>query len=244
MGDLATSVWQFLGGILRRSLWLLPAFLLDPFDLYERYLYPELGWELTMPDWYFLAALAALLSWAAMLTFHEQRVKTLHAIRFDIMDWTAALPSYNRSRKEQPFDMAEVTLEGQLVNQDSSQATLDTLTMRLVSRSWMMHWRTVGEAYPLNKQSSGGANRDIRYETITVEPRSKSRDITKLIGYITLPEDCDPAGRFRAEVTATSILFSRSSVSSCEVSFKDAIEPTLAQRERAIARGILPPDKD
>ena len=243
MPDLAISMWQFVVGILRRSYLLIPAFLLDPFDLYERYLYPEFGWDVTMPDWYFPAALAGLIFWAAMLTFHEQRAKTLHAIRFDIMEWTTELPSYSRDRPEQPFNFVEVILEGQLLNQDSGQATLETLTMCLKRRSWM-RWRTVGDADPLHKKSSMGANRDIRYETITVEPRSKSREITKLTGYFRFPEDCDPAGRHKVEVTTTSILFSRPSVSSCEASFKDAIGPALAIRKRAIARGVLPPEEE
>ena len=243
MVELATSAWLFLLGMAKRSYWLVPAFLLDPFDLYDRYLVQEFGWEVTIPDFYFPLALGVLLLWAAILTFHAQRATSLGAIRFDIMDCAVELPSYNRARPTQPFDMAEITLEGQLINHASGPATLERLAMLLKVRSWG-RWQTVATAEPIHKKSSIGANRDISYETITVFPRSKSREITKLVGYFTLPEDCDPAGRFRVDVVLNSILFARPSVTSRILTFKDEIEPALAFRARAIERGLLPPEKE
>lgn len=73
------SAGLFGAGILHRFWLWMPALIFDPFDLYDRIIKPQLPekWRVDIPfpsDFAFYA-LIALLLWAAILTYHEVRVK-------------------------------------------------------------------------------------------------------------------------------------------------------------------------
>ncbi len=73
------SIRVFLWGIIKRVWILIPAFLLDPFDVYNRYINPNLpeqwrsGNAVDMPSEWFPFVLFSLLMYAALLTYHELR---------------------------------------------------------------------------------------------------------------------------------------------------------------------------
>ena len=83
--DLAKSILLFGTGILRRFYYWVPALLLDPFDLYERYVRNWLPSgapdRIVIPMWAGLLVLILLIGWAALMTFHELRLKFIREIR-------------------------------------------------------------------------------------------------------------------------------------------------------------------
>jgi hypothetical protein len=79
--SLGRSALEFLSGVLKRFYIWLPSILLDPFDLYDRYLkryLPErYQFNLDLPTPVFFPVLAVCLTSAAILTYHELRIKVL-----------------------------------------------------------------------------------------------------------------------------------------------------------------------
>lgn len=77
MVALLRSIALFLWGILKRFYLWLPAILLDPFDLYNKYiklrLPPEWQEDIEMPSEAFPYVLAGGLIWASVMTYHELR---------------------------------------------------------------------------------------------------------------------------------------------------------------------------
>ena len=75
MADFLQSLGSFLWGIIKRSYYWLPAFLLDPFDIYNKFLRPflfaESKGEANIPVGWFPYVLSGLILWAAFLTYHE-----------------------------------------------------------------------------------------------------------------------------------------------------------------------------
>lgn len=91
MVALLGSAWAFLSGVLRRFYWWLPAIILDPFDYNERYIEPALGRNVDLPAFAFPLAFGLGITLAAVLTFHEQRTKTLANVVFEIRQASIAL---------------------------------------------------------------------------------------------------------------------------------------------------------
>ena len=77
MVALLRSIVLFLWGVLKRFYFWLPAILLDPFDLYNKYiklrLPPEWQGDIEMPSEAFPYVLAGGLIWASVMTYHELR---------------------------------------------------------------------------------------------------------------------------------------------------------------------------
>jgi hypothetical protein len=75
------SAIEFLWGVLKRFYIWLPTVLLDPFDLYERYLKQylpkEYQFDFKLPTPLFLSVLAICLTAAGILTYHELRTKVV-----------------------------------------------------------------------------------------------------------------------------------------------------------------------
>ncbi len=82
--ELTKSILLFGVGILKRFYYWVPALLLDPFDLYERYIYNWLPSDaperIIIPVWASLLALILLVGWAALRTFHELRLKIIREV--------------------------------------------------------------------------------------------------------------------------------------------------------------------
>lgn len=74
--ELWRSLYLFFWGILKRSYYWIPALLLDPFDIYERYksaLPSEWQINIAVPNPWAISAFLVLFLWAAILTYHELR---------------------------------------------------------------------------------------------------------------------------------------------------------------------------
>ncbi|GAG28480.1 unnamed protein product, partial [marine sediment metagenome] len=204
MPELLVSAWLFVTGILRRFYYVLPALLLDPFDLYERHLYPRWGWELTMPDWYFPAAVSVGVLWAAILTFHELRTnRGTHGLRFEVREHGVDLPVYERSCPEQPFPLVQVTLEGRLTNNDTRKATVDGVGVQFLRKRGLL-WLKVADASELVILGQLRARLDLKFHRVEVEGDSHSDYIREIWAYFRVPpkwnlEDLE-CGQYRAKI--------------------------------------------
>ena len=82
------SLWEsardFVAGIIKRFYFWLPAVLLDPFDVYDRYLKPSVPnayrFDFSPPVAVFLGALVGLLGLAAIFTYHDLNSRYAQAI--------------------------------------------------------------------------------------------------------------------------------------------------------------------
>ena len=81
MRQLIHSLGLFIGGILRRAYYWGFALLLDPFDIYNRFIKPSLPekWQadMNLPNEWGFGALIGLLIWSAVLTYHELRQENI-----------------------------------------------------------------------------------------------------------------------------------------------------------------------
>lgn len=82
MRQLIHSLGLFIRGILRRAYYWGFALLLDPFDIYNRFikLYLPEKWQADMNlpnEWWGFGALIVLLFWSAVLTYHELRQENI-----------------------------------------------------------------------------------------------------------------------------------------------------------------------
>ncbi len=84
MREFFKSIRLFLWGIIKRIYIWLPAFLLDPFDFFNRYIYPKREEPLDMPSDWFPWVLGILVLWAGLRTFHELRSKSLERNNYQL----------------------------------------------------------------------------------------------------------------------------------------------------------------
>ena len=80
--EVGRSAIIFLTGVVRRAYYLLPAFLVDPFNFYENIvkssLPTEYQFELSLPSHLFPYLLIVGVLWAAVLTYHDLRMRTIN----------------------------------------------------------------------------------------------------------------------------------------------------------------------
>ena len=83
MREFFESCWLFVWGILKRFYIWIYAFILDPLDLYNRYINPKKE-PFNMPSEYFPLVLGVLVFIAGFITFHKLRVKNLEKNNYQL----------------------------------------------------------------------------------------------------------------------------------------------------------------
>ena len=105
------------GGIIKRFYLWAPAVVLDPFDLYEKLVKPvlpeglrfDLPWS---PDWAPLV-LIGLIAWAALLTFHEHRLRPIIRPNWreeDVVTYLLGKSKFMRGRRAEDGLIDEIEL--------------------------------------------------------------------------------------------------------------------------------------
>jgi len=186
--ELCASAMTFFWGVLRRFYWWAPAILLDPFDFYEHYLRPHVGRDIDMPSEWFPVVLAGGMIWAAFLTYHELRSKTANStVIFEIREASIAFTSYNHDRPEQPLDLAQIDIKGALRNRGNERAVIDSVNVALEENTWPFVWKVIGTPQPPTLRNPSGATVDPYYHGISVDGRSRSRHVSEIWAYVSIP---------------------------------------------------------
>jgi len=215
---------------MRRFYYWAPAILLDPFDFYDRYLRPHVDRDIDMPSEWFPVALGGGMIWAAFLTYHELRSKTASsAVIFEIREASIAFNSYDHSRPEQPLDLAQIDIKGALRNRGNERAIIDGINVALEEKAWPFGWRRVGTSDPPTLLNSLGARVDLYYHGISVDGRSRSRDVSDIWAYVRIPTTIKDrlANRYRVRVTVEAA-DEQTSSTSAHVDLQGAFNRDLA----------------
>lgn len=197
MTDVFGSAAAFAWGIIRRLYVLAPTVLLDPADYQARYIQPRFGWSLDLPDWAFPLGLVVGLSLAAFLTYHEARSKAGNPdVVFEVRESHFVLNHCDRSRPEQPFYLADVTLVGQLRNRGDTRADVENVRVALMERGRLWIWREVDKERAAEKLlNSMRAAIDLYHHGVSVEAHSPSKAITEIWAYPSIPVSVTPASK-------------------------------------------------
>jgi hypothetical protein len=207
MAALLGSAWAFLWGVLRRFYWWLPAIILDPLDYNERYIEPALGRNVDLPAFVFPLVFGLGITWAAILAYHEQRVKTLANVVFEIRQACIGFNSYDHNRPEQPLHQADIDLGGALYNKSAERATINAVSVDLLQRRWPLIWCKVGQTSRVTLQNPLGAVVDLYYHGVTVDGRTRSRAVSKIWAYVSVPVNLKDrlAMKYRVRVTVKAV---------------------------------------
>lgn len=236
--ELCASALSFFWGVLRRFYWWAPAILLDPFEYYERYINPRVGWDIDMPSEWFPVALGGGLFLAAFLTYHDLRSKTADStVIFEIREASIAFNSYNHSRPEQPLDLAQIDIKGALRNRGNERAIIDGINVALEEKAWPFGWRRVGTSEPPTLLSSLRARVDLYYHGISVDGRSRSRDVSDIWAYVRTPTTIKDrlTNRYRVRVTVEAA-DQQASSTSVDVDLQGAFNRDLAEFRQRLQR--------
>lgn len=173
---------------MRRFYWWAPAILLDPFDFYERYLRPHVGRDIDMPSEWFPVVLAGGIIWAGFLTYHELWSKTANStVIFEIREASIAFTNYSHDRPEQPLDLAQIDIKGGLRNRGNERAVIDAVNVALEEKAWPFGWKAIGPPQPPTLLNQLGARVDPYYHGISVDGRSRSRAVSNIWAYVSIP---------------------------------------------------------
>jgi hypothetical protein len=236
--ELVASALTFIWGVLRRFYWWAPAIFLDPFDFYERYLRPRLDQDIDMPSEWFPVALGCGIAWAAVLTYHDLRSKAGRSTAaFEIREASIGFHNYNHDRPEQPLDLAQIDIKGALRNRGSERAVIDGINVALEERAWPFIWKAIGASRPPTLRNSIGATIDLYYHGISVDGRSRSRDVSEIWGYVSIPTTIKVrlTNRYRVRVTVHAADEQPTSTF-VDINLQEAFNRDLAEFEQRIQR--------
>lgn len=141
-----------------------------------------------MPSEWFPVVLAGGMIWAAFLTYHELRSKTANStVIFEIREASIAFTSYNHDRPEQPLDLAQIDIKGALRNRGNERAVIDSVNVALEENTWPFVWKVIGTPQPPTLRNPSGATVDPYYHGISVDGRSRSRHVSEIWAYVSIP---------------------------------------------------------
>jgi hypothetical protein len=185
----AETSFVFVSGVLRRYYFWLPAFLLDPFDFYAKYIQPTTQRELDIPDEWFPFALGIGLFIAVIGTAQDLRTRPPGThVTFDLVDYDLDVYGFRGDRSDTPCDQLQLSVSGSLHNHRGERTPIDGIDV-ITKQRWRRFlplWRSVRTPTVFLIGGMGGRV-DPFYHGVHVDGHTRSRAISKVEAHIALP---------------------------------------------------------